>query len=397
MKPSSLFIAGLVVAAAVAILPLGRWFLARQEAHERALQGIAALDAAQYSVAVAEFSTAIALRPEDDWTWYYQRASAYERLAQPEFALALADFRKAHALTPSGETRTALCTATCNLDDPAMFDEAYRLCTEALGADRSIALISRAKVLISQKKYADAVADATAAYGLGQDTVEALELRVKAFTMSGQTAEAGRDCAALLTMHESLFGRGLCAANAWDRGDPETIVKHLAEPEILGDPNLLVMRANALGHLARQREALADFDRAHELRPTHAQTLISRGWTWAELGEFAKAEQDATAALHLEPDNVAASATRCFARAGLEDFAGALPDCTLAQRDQPDSHVALGMLAYVRGQNAVAVTEWTLAGKQPGDATLVAPWLVKASAKRSRTEAPKRGSPTSPR
>ena len=50
-------------------------------------------------------------------------------------------------------------------------------------------------------------------------------------------------------------------------------------------------------------KALADLDRAIELRPNYAWVIVRRGETYRQMGEFAKALTDLDHAIELEPND----------------------------------------------------------------------------------------------
>jgi tetratricopeptide (TPR) repeat protein len=60
----------------------------------------------------------------------------------------------------------------------------------------------------------------------------------------------------------------------------------------------LCLRAESLWYDGRAREAIADYDRALELKPNHAPALSGRGQVLTECGQFGRALEDLNSALN---------------------------------------------------------------------------------------------------
>jgi Flp pilus assembly protein TadD len=61
------------------------------------------------------------------------------------------------------------------------------------------------------------------------------------------------------------------------------------------------MRGGIYGALGDYEKAMADFDRAVELEPTHSKNFSERGVAWLNLGDHAAAIRDLDTAVRLDP------------------------------------------------------------------------------------------------
>jgi tetratricopeptide (TPR) repeat protein len=136
-----------------------------------------------------------------------------------------------------------------------------------------------------------------------------------------------------------------------DNGDYEGAVKHLtraieAEP---ANPQAYHERAMALLSLDRDREALADFGRALELRPRFTGARSGRSRTFARLGEHRGAAEDWLQELRDCPDGPHAGMGVCP-----QNWADCAEQFVLAG----DSKRAIELLEEYLSRHAVRVTAY---------------------------------------
>ena len=68
----------------------------------------------------------------------------------------------------------------------------------------------------------------------------------------------------------------------------------------------LINKGVALGNLGKYEEAIAEYDKALELKPDHADALINKGVALGRLGQYQEAIQWIDKALEIKPNNAAA-------------------------------------------------------------------------------------------
>lgn len=101
--------------------------------------------------------------------------------------------------------------------------------------------------------------------------------------------------------------------------------------------------------------AIADFDRAIELKPDDARTLNQRCWAQAVLGkDLRRALSDCNESLRLRADNVRARDSRAFVYFRLNRFDEAIAEASAVLKANPKFASAL----YVRGLDSGAIREW---------------------------------------
>lgn len=128
---------------------------------------------------------------------------------------------------------------------------------------------------------------------------------------------------------------------------------------------------------------LGDVPRALEVADglTGPNAQNDRAWVHVLAQDAPRALALADAAVRDAPDSPFALGTRCWARALAGDLGGAREDCTRAVAGMPGSDPDEGMLAFLRGDAATAVTRWKVAqAAEPWSASLFSPWIAKAKA-----------------
>ncbi len=108
---------------------------------------------------------------------------------------------------------------------------------------------------------------------------------------------------------------------------------------------------NALGDV---QGALADYNRALEIRPGHYETYTAQAKARSTLGDYAGALTDLDIALRMRPGTALLHTERAVLRAVLKDFNGALADLDKALRLDPDytfAYYLRGKAKHETGQN----------------------------------------------
>ncbi|MGB2853503.1 MAG: tetratricopeptide repeat protein, partial [Dehalococcoidia bacterium] len=100
-------------------------------------------------------------------------------------------------------------------------------------------------------------------------------------------------------------------------------------------------RGITYGKLERYDEALADYSRALELRPDYAESLYNRGVTYGKINRYDKALADYNSALELRPDDDKALNNRGVAYGKLGRYNEALADYNCALELRPDDATVL--------------------------------------------------------
>lgn len=252
----------------------------------------------------------------------------------------------------------------------------------ALAGEKPRLYDARALANLRLRKVDAALADVSRALEIAPRDAWSLHVRATILWAIGRFDEAERDCGELWKMPDlAPLSASLCAEIALARGDAGTArarVGRVLEKEPAHVPALLI-RARVRQGAGELDDALADLDHVLRLEPDDADALNSRGWLRVERGDFAGGRDDAERSLARRPDDPNTLGTRCFALAGLGDREAARRDCTRAVELAPGDVVDQGMLAFLDGRRAEAVSRWSEAGRRrPADARVLRPWIAKA-------------------
>lgn len=227
-----------------------------------------------------------------------------------------------------------------------------------------------------------ALADLSRALELAPGDPKSLHVRAGVLSSIGRLDEAERDCGAVWkTPGLEPRSAALCADVARKRGDVETALARVGralekEPDHV---RALLTRALIRQDAGELDAAVVDLDHVLRIDPDQAEALNNRGWLRVERGDFAGGRQDAERSLARRPDDPATLGTRCFALAGLGDREAARRDCARAVELAPGDVVDRGMLAFLDGRRAEALSLWREASRrQPADARVLRPWIAKA-------------------
>ena len=226
------------------------------------------------------------------------------------------------------------------------------------------------------------LSDLSRALDLSPGDLLAKELRAEALLRARRLDEAERDCADLWKAPGvDPVSAGFCAVVAAGRGDSKAALERAGrvlekQPDHVG---ALRIRSSSRQESGDLDGALADLDHLLRLRPDDASVLNSRAWLRIERGDFAGGRQDADRSLALRPDDAHTLGTRCFALAGLGERQAARRDCARAAEIIPDDLVDQGMIAFLDGRRAEALSRWSEAGRRrAADARSLRPWIARA-------------------
>jgi lipoprotein NlpI len=285
---------------------------ARESAQNRVralkFRGLAHYRGGDIELAVADFTAATTLAPDDPEGWINL---GMMRQTRGDFDGALADYDKALALDSTSWVAHVNRGNALRLKTDAAAAIAEYNVALGLKPDLASALRGRAMARQMQGDLPGAIADATAALQIEPRDAEALVTRGNAFRLRGDAGKALADYEAATLADPNHAG-------AWlDRG-------------------AVLMEQ---GSLAR---AIESFDKTIALNPNSVEAYNNRGSAESQNGDFARAAADLDTALRLGPNYEGAYGNRGFVRLALGDFAGAAADFSaLATREPGDPYRVL--------------------------------------------------------
>ncbi len=270
-----------------------------------------------YQSAIADYDTAIRLKP-DDANAYYNRGVAKGKLGQ-HFA-AIADFDTAIRLKPDyanaygnrGVAKGKLGQHFAAITD---FDTVIRL-----KPDDANAYINQGLAKGKLKQYDAAISDYDTAIRLKPDDADAYYNRGNAKADLGQyfAAIADYDTAIRLKPDDAdaYYNRGITKADLGQHvaaiADYDTAIR--LKPNYV---NAYYNRGGAKDNLGQYFAAIADFDTAIRLKPDYAAAYNNRGNAKDNLGQHAAAISDYDTAIRLKPDYAKAYYNRGLVKYGL--------------------------------------------------------------------------------
>jgi lipoprotein NlpI len=311
-------------------------------------RGLAHFRAGDLNRAVADFSEAIKLKP-DEAESYNNRGLSYQ--AQRDLNRAIADYGAAIRLDPK------LVTAFINRC--ISYDLIHELARARADCDQAVALAPnfaggykfRAFVKQAQNDTAGARRDLDDAIRLAPDDADALIARGILLRGAGELDAALADYDAAVRAAPQYAGgytnRGslLLARNQPDRAAADFSVA------IKLDPNNATARINRGLAQARQADypaALADLDEGLRLAPTNPGAFSNRGAVHFAAGDFAATEADFARVAELQPDNPYAPLWRFIAH---RRNGAAAPDALVKAVAAADSKTWPGpVLAFYAGK-----------------------------------------------
>src|ERR1022692_404706 len=307
--------------------------------------------AREYDLALADFSRAIELSPENSQT-LARRGLTYMSLA--DFEAAEADLTRALGLE-SSSAPALVCRALAHhmmgrysyaIDD---FTQVINL---APGCDRFVA--GRGLSLHAMGCHDEAISNYTSAIRLIPDFAWALAGRGVSYHAKGSYDQAIDDYTAALAIDPDLawafVGRGLsyhargsCEQAAEDYSSAIALSSGKAasgaERQLTGQ----VLAARGLSHqdAGRYVEAIADYTSAIAIKAGFAWALARRGYAYHATERYEEAIADYTSAIAIKPGFAWALARRGYAYHATERYEEAIADYTSALDLDPDDALTL--------------------------------------------------------
>lgn len=149
-----------------------------------------------------------------------------------------------------------------------------------------------------------------------------------------------------------------------DSGQTKPAIEALTVAADLSSPlqyAVLAARATLLRNSGLVQQALSDFDKAIELKPTQPELLVSRACLLTSLGEHEKAAEDLQRALDLEPANLSALWHRAQLHVATGAYESALADAESLELLGHENHLVFslrGDILFGQGEWAAATTEF---------------------------------------
>lgn len=159
---------------------------------------------------------------------------------------------------------------------------------------------------------------------------------VAAFTALAAPA-AAQSAAEAAAIEE--FKRGQAAANDKKNEETITIMTGVIEAGKLPkdwQPYPYFYRGQAYRRLEKFVEALADFDKATEMKPDLAPAFFEGGMAYQAQEKYKQAIKSYDKAVKLVPDNAEYVYSRCVSKSWAGDNAGAREDCRTAVKLKPE-------------------------------------------------------------
>lgn len=288
--------------------------------------------------AIADFSEAIRLSPGQAFS-YMQRGIAYHRTGDADQAIA--DYTEAHKLTPKDPSplvnRGIVYYTKKGRFDAAIedFDEALKLNPKEVNA-----LINRG-VTYRQKNDPDrAIVDFNLAVDLGLQTASLLKLVAK--DRDPQTAQLADQVA------HAYYQRGMALIDK--QNYEEALLDFARALEITPkDSRPYLGRGAAYLKMNRMEEALKDLDEAVKISPGLSQVYFERGTAYHRVDDYARAIADYSESIKLDPKEPLAYINRGMAEIFLNKVDAAIEDFDKALELTPDNVNALIQRGFAYG------------------------------------------------
>ena len=135
------------------------------------------------------------------------------------------------------------------------------------------------------------------------------------------------------------FKRGQASANAKKNDETITIMTGVIAADKLPaewKPYPYFYRGQAYRRLEKYVEALADFDKAVEIKPDLAPGFFEAGLAYQAQEKYKQAIKSYDSAIKISPDNAEYVYSRCVSKSWSGDNAGAREDCRKAVKLKPD-------------------------------------------------------------
>ena len=230
--------------------------------------------------------------------------------------------------TASGLLSIQACTLFIQSDD-------------VIGVARAVAFYNRGTAYNAIRDYQDAISDFDNAIHFRPVFFEAFTNRGIAFDSLGSVLGAS----VAFDNLGSLFGNSL----------HERAIQDFNQAIQLKPDYYLafVSRGYAYANLGQYQRVVEDYDEALRLQPDNTYALNDRGYSYYRLGQYQRAIQDYDRVLQLNPYFNIAYQNRCSAKASLGvDLDGALADCMKSLEAHPNNLLSLqtrGFVYYLMG------------------------------------------------
>lgn len=358
-------------------------------------QGDLLVNKADFKQAVAEYTEAIRINPEDTVA-LVSRGSAYSKLNQQ--SQAIADYDAVIRLRPDSALAYRNRGNAYRLQ--GKFDQAVRDCTEAIRLDPNDAIAwgYRGEVYHSEGKEDKAIVDYTAAIRLRPrdpalyadrgfsyleqrkldaalaDYEEALKLKPKypiafknrgyAYYLMGKYDKAIADANMAIHLDPKYAAayNGRALAYHAQREYGRALADYAEALQLSKDAVIYVNRAETYVAMKNYDLALGDYDQALRLDARSARVHNDRGYTFALQKDYAKAIADYSEAVAINPKYTVAYRNRAVAHAALRDYDKAIADYSEVIRLDPKSVAAYngrGAAYRDKGDLARAVADFT--------------------------------------
>jgi tetratricopeptide (TPR) repeat protein/tRNA A-37 threonylcarbamoyl transferase component Bud32 len=283
--------------------------------------------AGDHKGAVADYSTAIHLNP-DDAIAYYRRGNTQYVLGDKKAALA--DYNQAIRIDPDyadayagrGSTKSDLGDKQGGLTD---FNKAIQL-----NPDSVYAYTGRGNVKLDLKDNSEALLDYNQAIQLNPKYSYAYSGRGIVNYNLGNTQKA-------ITDYSRAIELGLNTAEVYNN------------------------RGNAKADLGDKPGALKDYNQAIQIAPNYSYAYNGRGNIKAQTGDVDGAIADYGLAIRFDPKNIEAYVSRGVARYRLKDLQGSLADYNKAlalKKDHAMARSNIGFVQYDLGERDAAIKSW---------------------------------------
>lgn len=165
----------------------------------------------------------------------------------------------------------------------------------------------------------------------------------------GEAIESFTECLSIHPDHaKALRGRGTAHLLRGDleeaRRDLDRAIEHDG-----ADPIAFNNRAQVSKQLGRNKDAIADFEKALELGYDYAELRNDLGYLYNGMGKYEEAVEHYGAAIRLDPDEVVFYLSRGASYVELGRFADGIVDFTSAIRLAPDDFMAYALRSNAYG------------------------------------------------
>jgi tetratricopeptide (TPR) repeat protein/tRNA A-37 threonylcarbamoyl transferase component Bud32 len=259
-----------------------------------------------YQRAIADYTQAIKLNPHDAADTFYNRGTIYK--AQGDYQRAIADYTQAIKLNPHNAV-DAFYNRGIAYSAQGDYQRAIADYTQALAlqSDDADTFYSRGAAYAAQSDYQRAIADYTQAIALQPNDADAFYNRGNAYSAQGDYQRAIIDYTQAILLRpddpEFFNNRG----NAYsDQGDYQRAIANHTQAIKL-NPNFAVAfynRGNAYKIQKDYQRAIADYTQAIKLDPNNAATFVCRGLAYYEKKDYQRAITDYNQAIKLNSYNV---------------------------------------------------------------------------------------------